>query len=104
MQLSLEIEGASSVAETAELRAWLHDVGVRVIERITREETPPKPGEQGPTLLAILTVVLDRRPSLLSSRASTDTLRLRNRGQRSRSRPVRNRCRRTASSELPFLL
>src|SRR5689334_8029162 len=58
MQLSLEIEGASSVAETAELRAWLHDVRLREIERVTQEETPPKPGEQGPTLLAILTVVL----------------------------------------------
>ena len=61
MELSLEIEGSGSVAETAELRVWLHDARIREVEKVTQEETPPKPGEQGPALLAILTVVLGSR-------------------------------------------
>jgi hypothetical protein len=58
MELSLEIEGAGSVAETAELRTWLRNARIRDVEKITQEEQPPKPGEQGPALLAIMTVVL----------------------------------------------
>jgi hypothetical protein len=47
-----------AVAETAELRDWLHNARIREVERVIQEESPPKRGEQGPTLLAVLTVVL----------------------------------------------
>ena len=58
MQLTVDIEGPASVAETSELRAWLQGARLPTVERIAQEETPPEPGEQGPTLLAILTVIL----------------------------------------------
>jgi hypothetical protein len=61
MQLTMDLEGTGSVTETTELRAWLHDARIIEVEKVTQEEAPPKPGEQGPTLLAILTVVLTSR-------------------------------------------
>jgi hypothetical protein len=57
MQLSVDIEGPSSVAETAELRAWLRDSRIGGVEAVRQEEAPPKPA----TLLGILTVVLASR-------------------------------------------
>jgi|SRR5215831_12134018 len=61
MELSVTLDGSGSVAETGELRAWLHDARIREVERVTQETTAPKPGEQGPTLLAILTIILGSR-------------------------------------------
>jgi hypothetical protein len=57
MQLTLDVQGPASVAEASELRAWLHDARMPSVDQIEQQEEPPKPGEQGPTLLAILTVV-----------------------------------------------
>jgi hypothetical protein len=61
MQLVIDIDGPGSVAHTAELRTWLRDARIGEIEKISQEEKPPEPGEQGPTLLAILTIVLGSR-------------------------------------------
>jgi hypothetical protein len=61
MELTVDIEGVHAVAETAELREWLRKARFRDVESITQQEQPPKPGEQGPTLLAILTVILGSR-------------------------------------------
>jgi hypothetical protein len=61
MQLTISLKGDRAVAETAELRDWLHNARIREVERVIQEESPPKRGEQGPTLLAVLTVVLGSR-------------------------------------------
>jgi hypothetical protein len=37
---------------------------LREVDSVRQAETPPKPGEQGPTLLAILTVVLAGRATV----------------------------------------
>jgi len=58
MQITIGFEGDDPVADTVELRDWLHNARIREVDRVTQEELPPKPGEQGPMLLAILTVVL----------------------------------------------
>jgi hypothetical protein len=58
MQITITLQGPMAVAETIELRDWLHDARITELERITQEESPPKPGEQGPTLLAILSIIL----------------------------------------------
>lgn len=59
MQIAISLdEGDDPVAETVELRNWLHSARLSEVERVTQEESPPEPGEQGPMLLAILTVVL----------------------------------------------
>ena len=61
MQLSINLEGTGSVAETTELLTWLHESRIKGVENVAQDETPPAPGEQGPTLLAILTVILGSR-------------------------------------------
>jgi hypothetical protein len=61
MQLIVDLEGPGSAAETTELRAWLHNARIKGVEKVTQEESPPKRGEQGPALLAILTIVLGSR-------------------------------------------
>jgi hypothetical protein len=61
MQLTINVEGDDAVVETAELRDWLHNARIREVERVTQEELPPKPDEQGPILLAVLTIVLNSK-------------------------------------------
>ena len=58
MQVIIEIEGNDAVEEATILNDWLHESRINEVKTIKQEEMPPKPGEQGPTLLAILTVVL----------------------------------------------
>jgi hypothetical protein len=58
VELSLDLEGPISVAETSELCAWLHDSRIRGVDSVKQAEAPPARGEQGPTLLAVLTIVL----------------------------------------------
>ncbi len=58
LKLSISVEGPGSVAEIAELRHWLHNARIREVEAIEQKVDPPKAGEQGPTLLAVLSVVL----------------------------------------------
>lgn len=58
MQLTVNVEGSSSIADTSELQAWLHESRIPSVDQITQQEEPPKPGEQGPTLLAVLSVIL----------------------------------------------
>jgi hypothetical protein len=61
MDITVDLEGSDAVAETIELREWLHNARIREVERVTQEEAAPAPGEQGPTLLAVLTIVLGSR-------------------------------------------
>jgi len=58
MQITISLDGKSSVPEATELREWLHSARISQIDKLTQEELPPKPGEQGPELLAIVTVIL----------------------------------------------
>jgi hypothetical protein len=58
MEVTIGLEGRAFVAEMTELKEWLHNARIREVERVTQREMPPKPGEQGPELLAILTIVL----------------------------------------------
>jgi hypothetical protein len=64
MELTIELSGTGSLSETADLQEWLRDAHIREVERLTLEEAPAKQGEQGPTLLAILTVVLGARATV----------------------------------------
>jgi hypothetical protein len=58
MELVLDVEGPDQVKQAAELQTWLREARVGGIEKLRQEERPPGPGEQGPTLLAILTILL----------------------------------------------
>ena len=58
MELQITLEGESSVEETADLKSWLHRQRITDVSAISQKEQPPAPGELGPTLLAILGVVL----------------------------------------------
>jgi hypothetical protein len=37
---------------------WLHEARIRGVDTLRQEQRPPGPGEQGPELLALLSVVL----------------------------------------------
>jgi hypothetical protein len=58
MQLSIDIDGAGSVDEATQMQGWLRQGRIKDVQNVAQQEAPPKPGEQGPTLLAIITVVL----------------------------------------------
>ena len=58
MEIDINIHGPKATDETASLLRWLQSERLREVNSLQRKEQPPKPGEQGATLLAILTVVL----------------------------------------------
>ncbi|WP_159346605.1 effector-associated constant component EACC1 [Roseomonas harenae] len=58
MEIAIDVAGAGAVAETAELRDWLHEARIRGVEDLRQGEKLPGPGDQGPELLALLTVIL----------------------------------------------
>lgn len=58
MSLKIEIVSETGVEDAADLSHWLHQERIRDLIDITQDAVPPGPGEQGPTLLAVLTVVL----------------------------------------------
>ena len=58
MELSLDLDGADARAQTTDLHDWLQQARIRGVETLEQRQQPPKPGEQGPELLAILGVVL----------------------------------------------
>jgi Effector Associated Constant Component 1 len=64
LQISIAVSGSDAAAETAMLRDWLHEGRLKDVESVDQVETPPKLGEQGPELLAILTVVLSAKATL----------------------------------------
>ena len=59
MELSLDVtEAARPVEAAADLADWLKKARLPGVDEVRQEEMPPKPGEQGPSLESILTVVL----------------------------------------------
>lgn len=64
MELLVKLEGADSVGETADLKGWIQRERIPSITGITQREKPPRAGEQGPTLLAILGVVLGAKATV----------------------------------------
>jgi hypothetical protein len=58
MELLIDLEGRNATAEAAELRDWLHRARPKGLQELRQQEAPPRPGEQGPELLAVLTVIL----------------------------------------------
>lgn len=58
MALELEIVGEDAVSEASDLRKWIERERIRDIEEVEQRVIAPKPGEQGPTALAILKIVL----------------------------------------------
>ena len=64
MELLLQLEGEDSVQETADLKAWIQRERIADLTDISQKENPPGPGEQGPTLLAILGVVLGAKATV----------------------------------------
>ena len=64
MELLMHLEGEESVRETADLKAWLQRERIAGLTAICQTEEPPGPGEQGPTLLAILGLVLGAKATV----------------------------------------
>jgi len=59
MQLALSIEGADRPADmAADLANWLRNSRLKDVDEVRQEQSPPAPGEQGPELQALLSVVL----------------------------------------------
>ncbi|WP_269582239.1 effector-associated constant component EACC1 [Roseibium sp. Sym1] len=60
MSIKIEIIGENALEETAHLKNWLESARISGVETVEQEEIPPDSdkGEMGPTLLAVLTVVL----------------------------------------------
>lgn len=59
MELNLSVDGGDRPADAAtDLSNWLREGRLEGVEQIRQEQIPPKPGEQGPMLIAVLTVVL----------------------------------------------
>ncbi|HEV7881461.1 effector-associated constant component EACC1 [Bradyrhizobium sp.] len=58
MELLIEGDGSGSVEEIRELREWLHEERLTDVRGLSQKTRPPKPGEQGPELLAVLQVLL----------------------------------------------
>jgi hypothetical protein len=55
---TLIVECGGDAAQATDLRSWLHDGRLAGVQRVSQLERPPKPGEQGPLLLPLLTVIL----------------------------------------------
>lgn len=58
MELEIGVQGTDATDQTEALRMWLHEARIRGIDGLQQSQQPPKPGEQGPVLLAVLGVVL----------------------------------------------
>lgn len=58
MELSLVVDGRDGAGKAAELRGWLQEARLRDVTRLEQGRRPPAPGEQGPELIPLLTVVL----------------------------------------------
>lgn len=58
MELHISLQGAASAERTSELEDWLRQARLHGAEQIQQARRPPAIGEQGPELLALLTVVL----------------------------------------------
>ena len=58
MNLLIHFEGEDAVGETADFKGWLQRERIAGLTAISQKEEPPGPGELGPTLLAILGLVL----------------------------------------------
>lgn len=58
MDVTIEVIGNDPVNLASDLETWIRRERIRGLDRIQQESLPPKSGELGPTLLAILTIVL----------------------------------------------
>lgn len=58
------IDGHDDLAEAADLVKWLKLDRVPDVERVEQKTLPPAPGEQGPSLLAVLGVVLGAKATV----------------------------------------
>ncbi len=60
MTIKIEVIGENAVEETAHLKEWLLRARISGVEAVEQDEIPPdsEKGEMGPTLLAVLSVVL----------------------------------------------
>ncbi|MFM0434830.1 hypothetical protein PQQ84_00080 [Paraburkholderia strydomiana] len=54
----MEMEGSEAAEQTADLRMFLFEARLPGVQSVDQLSEPPKTGEQGPTVLAALTVVL----------------------------------------------
>jgi hypothetical protein len=64
VDLIIAMTGADAVAEATTLKEWIHEGRLKGVQSIDQMEAPPKTGEQGPDLLAILTVVLSAQATI----------------------------------------
>lgn len=64
MELTLKIKGQESLKETTELVRWLREERIREVSSVSQVEEPPKLGEQGPTLLAVIGIVLGAKATI----------------------------------------
>lgn len=64
MDLELRIEGTGPVEEAADLTEWLRLERISGVTDISQREKPPAPGEQGPTLLSIIGLVLGAKATV----------------------------------------
>lgn len=58
LELSISLDGRDAAAKAGELRIWLQEKRLRDVSRLEQVRGPPGPGEQGPELVPLLTVVL----------------------------------------------
>lgn len=58
MSLLIELEGDKSLEETTSLKSWIEKERIHGIENIKQNTEPPQPGEMGPTVVAVISVIL----------------------------------------------
>lgn len=63
-EMSVQLVGASDVDETKDLLKWIKRERIDGIDDIEQVSVPPKEGEMGPSLLAVLGVVLGAKATV----------------------------------------
>jgi hypothetical protein len=63
VELTISVEGENAVTEAADLQRWIARKRIRDVRAIQKSD-PPKQGEQGATLLAVLGVVLGAQATI----------------------------------------
>ena len=58
MAVLIEISGEGELAETNDLKRWIEQERISGVDEVRQEFEPPAVGEQGPTALAVISIVL----------------------------------------------
>lgn len=63
-EVILSLSGENDIAETTDLVRWIERERLDAVEKVEQKTAPPKEGEMGPSLLAILGVVLGAKATV----------------------------------------